>query len=212
MTKKTEIDPLEEWNRLERENTENAIVSSMFDAGLKTSSAINEFSTWLLVGSAGIGAFMVSNADKLIPIICKDGFLVCGLFLCLSSMLGLVSKIFGLLCRVGLEVKDAIVATFNSHLNDYAKVEEEIRDTAKISGVDIKTGIRLERVMAEFLLPMPGWVRWLVRRQQKKNDGNPQQAYVLLVKRFNRQGIFAFLQALCFLTFMVAGVLYASKI
>ncbi len=212
MTKESENNPLEEWNRLERENTENAIVSSMFDAGLKTSSAVNEFSTWLLVGSAAIGAFMISNADKLIPILCESGFLVCGLLLCLSCIFGFLSKIFGLLCRVGLDVKDAIVVTFNTHLNRYTKIEQEIQDTAKISGINIKTGIRLERVMAEFLSPMPSWIKWLVNRQTKKNEGNPQQAYILLVNRFNRQGVCALLQAICFLVFMVIGVIYASKI
>lgn len=212
MTKESEKNPLEEWNRLERENTENAIVSSMFDAGLKTSFAINDFSTWLLIGTATIGAFMISNADGLIPIICKEGFLVCGLLLCLSSMFGLVSKIFALLCKVGLDVKEAISSTFRSHLDNYAIIEEEIQDTAKITGINIKTGIRFDRIMAEFLVPMPWWVKWLVMRQRKKNGSNPQQVYVLLVKRYNRQAMFAFFQALCFLAFMVVGVLYASQI
>ncbi len=198
MNNESELEPLEEWNRLERENTENAIVSAMFDAGLTASSAIDEFSTWLLVGSTAIGAFLIANADKMNPIISKQGFVVCGSLLCLSCLFGLISKIYGLLCRVGLEAKNAIVKTFTAHLNDYAKVEDEINKTAKMSGINIQTGIRLERVMSEFLLPMPKLVKWLVKRQQNKNRGNPQQAYILLVKRLNKQGLFALMQALSF--------------
>ena len=43
-------EPLEEWNRLARENTENAIVSSMFEASAKASEPIEQFSAWLLLG------------------------------------------------------------------------------------------------------------------------------------------------------------------
>jgi len=203
--------PLEEWNRLERENTENAIVSSMFHAGIKTSSAIDEFSTWLLVGSAAIGAFLIGSADKLIPIICKTGFVVCGSFLCLSCLFGLISKIYGLLCRVGLDVNDAVTETFHQHLKMHSEVEGEIQETAKTSGITIETGIRLERIMSEFLSPMPPLIKWMVNRQQKKNKGNPQAGYFLLVKRFNKQGLCALLQSSAFLAFMVSGVFYAAQ-
>lgn len=212
MPSEPETDPLQEWNRLERENTENAIVSSMFDAGLKTSSTIDEFSTWLLVGAAAVGAFLITNADKIIPIVYKTGFIVCGAFLCLSCILGLLSKIYGLLCRVGLGVKDAVEKTFNEHLENYAKAEDEIQETAKKSGISIQTGVRLERIIFEFLSPMPRWVKWIVARQQNQNQGNQQAGYILLVKRFNRQGIFALLQALSFLAFMISGVIFASQI
>lgn len=205
-----EIDPLQEWNRLEREITENAIVSSMFDAGLKTSSTIDEFSTWLLVGAAAVGAFFITNADTIIPIVGNTGLVMCGAFLCFSCIFGLLSKIFGLLCRVGLSVKDAVEKTFKEHLESYSKTEEEIQETAKMTGISIQTGVRFERIISEFLSPMPRWVKWLVKRQQKNNQGKPQEPYILLVQRFNRQGICTLLQALSFLAFMISGVVFAS--
>lgn len=48
MNNDPKTEPLKEWNRLARENTENAIVSSMFEAGSKSSEPIKQFSTWLL--------------------------------------------------------------------------------------------------------------------------------------------------------------------
>lgn len=210
MKTEAEMDPLQEWNRLEREITENAIVSSMFDAGLNTSSTIDEFSTWLLVGAAAVGAFFITNADTIIPIVCNTGFFICGAFLCFSCVFGFLSKIFGLLCRVGLSVKNAVEKTFKEHLESYSKTEEEILETAKMSGISIQTGVRFERIISEFLSPMPSWIKWLVKRQQEKNQGKPQEPYILLVQRFNRQGLCALLQALSFLAFMFSGVIFAS--
>jgi hypothetical protein len=202
--------PLEEWNRLERENTENAIVCSMFLAGVKTSSAIDDFTTWLLVGSAAIGAFFITNADQLIPVISSNGFLVIGMLLCASSLLGIVSKIYGVLCRIGLGVTEAVQETFQKHLEKYAEVEDEIQETAIKSGVSIDTGIRIERVMSEFLKPMPKLVKWMINRQLIKGYTTPQSGYYILVNRFNLQGFFAFLQAILFLSFMTTGIIYAA--
>jgi hypothetical protein len=60
----------------------------MFEAGSKSSEPIEQFSTWLLVGTAAIASFLIANSDKLIPLITKKGFLVCGAFLCLSCISG----------------------------------------------------------------------------------------------------------------------------
>lgn len=204
--------PLEKWNRLERENTENAMVSSMFLAGVKTSSAIDEFSTWLLAGSVALAAFLIGNADKFIPIICKTGFAVCGTLLCISCFFGLISKIYGLLCRVGLDTSNTVKETFNQHLQEYSKVEGEIQKTAKTSGITIETGVRIERIMSEFMRLMPSFIKWMIKRQLQKNQSDPQAGYFLLVQRFNIQGICALLQALSFLAFMASCVFYAVKI
>lgn len=59
MSNDPRTEPLEEWNRLARENTENAIVSSMFEASAKACEPIEQFSTWLLLGAAAISSFLL---------------------------------------------------------------------------------------------------------------------------------------------------------
>lgn len=66
-------EPLLEWNRLARENTKNAIVSSMFEAAMKSSDYIETFITWLLVAAAAVASFLIGNAEKLIPFTSKIG-------------------------------------------------------------------------------------------------------------------------------------------
>lgn len=204
------LEPLLEWNRLARENTENAIVSSMFEAGFKASEPLDSFSTWLLVGTAAVASFLVTNADKLVPIVNQKGFLTCGAFLCISCLFGLISKMFALRCKIQIEAGTAVRKTFAEKLETHKQEEEKIKQGASFWGITIETGIRFDRVLAEFYKPLPSWVTWLANRQFKKHAGDPQIGYYPVISGLNRQGLFAVLQALAFLAFLVAGFVFAA--
>lgn len=203
-------EPLREWNRLARENAENAIVSSMFEASAKSSEPIEQFSTWLLVGTAAIASFLIANSDNLVPLISKQGFLVCGAFLCVSCMSGIVSKVYAVRCRIGLKVGEAVRETFQAHLERYEHEEEKIKEGASFWGITLETGIRMERILEEFFKPQPKIVTWLAMRTLKKHKGDPQVGYLPLVSMINRQSVLAIFQALLFLGFLVSGFIYAA--
>jgi hypothetical protein len=205
-------EPLKEWNRLARENTENAIVSSMFEAFAKSSEPIEQFSSWLLVGTAAIASFLIANADKLLPLVAKEGCLVCGAFLSLSCLFGFLSKIYALRSKVSIEVGAAVRETFSTHLDEYEKEEAKIQDGVEFWGINIETGIRMERVLSEFYKPQPKIVVWFAKRVLKKLEGNPQVGHIPLVKMLNWQGLFAIVQATLFLGFLVSGFIYAATI
>jgi hypothetical protein len=205
-------EPLREWNRLARENAENAIVSSMFEAAFKASEPIEAFSTWLLVGTTAVASFFITNADKLLPFIGQKGFLICGAFLSCSGFFGLVSRLYALRCKIQIETGAAVRKTFSEHLAKHQVEETKINESAKVWGITLETGVRIERLLAEFLAPLSRWVVWFVNRSLKKNAGNPQVSYLPVIKGVQMQGIFAALQALSFLGFVVAGFVVASGI
>jgi len=202
-------EPLREWNRLARENTENAIVSSMFEAASKASAPIETFATWLLVGTAAVASFIITNADKLLPLVKQRGFITCGAFLCFSCVFGLLSKIYALLCKIGIDTDVAVRKTFLEHLAKYEDEEKKIKEGAEFWGINLQTGIRLERILTEFYAPLPKLTVWLAVRHLKRNAGNPQIGYLPIIKNLNTQGMLAFLQALSFLGFLVTGFMYA---
>jgi uncharacterized membrane protein (DUF441 family) len=203
-------EPLREWNRIARENAENAIVSSMFQAASKAREPVETFTTWLLVAAAAVASFLITNADKLLPLIEKEGFIVCGGFLCISCIFGLLSKIYALRSNIGIQIDTSIRTTFSEHLSNYEKEEEEIKKGAEFWGIRLETRIRIERVLTEFYKPFPRFVAWLAMRHIKKNASNPQIAYLLLIKNLNKQSLFAFLQSLSFLGFLISGITYAA--
>jgi hypothetical protein len=212
MSNDPRTEPLIEWNRLARENTENSIVSSMFEASAKASEPIDQFSTWLLLGAAAIASFLIVNSDKIIPLVCNVGYLYCGAFLCLSCIFGLISKMYALRCKIGVEVSSAVRTTFAVHLENYEKEEEKIQESASFWGITLETGIRQERILNEFYKLQPTVIAWYARRLLKKHEGNPQIGHILLVSMLNKQGVFALLQALSFLGFLIVGFGFAAKI
>lgn len=212
MTHDPRIEPLREWNRLARENTENAIVSSMFEAASRASKPLEEFSTWLLVGTAAVASFLITTSDKLLPFLGATGFSWCGALLCLSCLLGLLSKLMGLRSHIAKETGEAVRKTFAEHLAKYEAEEKKIQEGAKFWGIDLQTAIRLDRVLSEFYKPQPWWASWLAKRQLEKYVGNPQVGYLVLVNSLNWQWYFAAGQAIAFLAFLVAGFIYAAAI
>lgn len=204
--------PLQEWNRLVRENTENAVVSSMFEATLKASEPIETFSAWLLVATAGVSSFFIANAEKLLPYISKAGFITCGVLLCLSCFFGLLSKIFAMRCKVGVETGAAVRKTFGEHLAAYKEEEQKIQKNAEFWGINLQSGLRIERVLQEFLRPFPSWVRWLAERYFKKHAKNPQIGYVMQIRSLQAQGISVLVQAISFLAFLAVGFVFAAAI
>jgi hypothetical protein len=212
MTDDPKTGPLREWNRLARENAENAIVSSMFESGFKASELVDTFSTWLLVGTAAVASFLITNAQKVIPFISQSGFLTCGALLCFACLFGLVSKMYALRCRIQIEAGAAVRRTFAEHLTKHQEEEKKIKANAETWGITLETGVRLERILSEFLVPFPKLVGWLLSRQLKKNGKSPQIGYLPVIKGIQRQGLFALLQGLFFLGFLIAGFIYAAAI
>lgn len=210
MVNDPKTEPLREWNRLARENAENAIVSSMFQATSKAREPVETFATWLLVAAAAVASFLITNADKLLPLVKKEGFIVCGGFLCISCIFGLLSKMHALRCNIGIQIDTSIRTTFSEHLSNYEKEEENIKKGAEFWGISLETGIRIERVLTEFYKPFPRFIAWLAMRHMKKNASNPQIGYILLIKNLNRQSLFAFLQSISFLGFLISGFAFAA--
>ena len=203
-------EPLREWNRLARENAENAIVTSMFEATSKASEPIETFSTWLLLGTATVASFLITNADKLLPLIKQRGFFTCGMFLCFSCIFGLLSKMYALNCKIGNDVGSTVKKTFLEHLANHKEEENKIKEGAEYWGINIQTGIRLERIFVLFYAPLPKLIVWLATRKMNKYADNPQVSGILQINMLIKQGMFVFFQSLSFLGFLVAGFIFAA--
>lgn len=212
MSQDPRIQPLLEWNRLARENTENAIVSSMFIAASCAIEPVEKFSTWLLVGAAAIAAFLITNSDKIIPYLGKQGFLVCGGFLCLSCFFGLLAKLAALRSQIASQTNAAVQGTFKEHLATYEDEERKIQNGAKFWGINLQTGVRLDRILSEFLKPLPWWVKLLVNWKLKNQMSNPQVGNLPFISNLTWLGYFTAGQSLSVLAFLVSGFSYAAAI
>lgn len=211
MDAKSETDPVVKWNELARENAENAIVSSMFEAGFRSSKPIETFSTWLLVGTAAVAAFLITHAASIVPFISPNGFKTCGGFLLSSCLLGLIARIYGLIARIRIDVIAAIKDTLIDHLNAYSGEADEIKKSAALAGITLETGIRMDRVFDLFLIHMPLVVKWMTARTMNKYPKGPHMGYWLVVGTLHKQFTFTSLQVLAFFGFLVTGFYHVAK-
>jgi hypothetical protein len=206
-----EADPLIRWNKLARENAENAIVASMFEAGFKSSKPIETFSTWLLVGTTAVAAFLITNVASIVPFIGSSGFKTCGSFLLAACLFGLIARIYGLIASVRIDVVAAIKETLIEHLTAYGEEADEIKKNAALVGVTLETGVRMDRVFDLFLLHMPLIVKWMTARAINKYPKGPHMGYWLVVGTLHRQFTYTGLQVLAFLGFLVTGFYQVAR-
>ena len=53
---------------------------------------------------------------------------------------------YGLRCKIGIELGDAVRHTFQIHLTKYEEEEQKIKKGAEFWGISLETGIRIDRV------------------------------------------------------------------
>ena len=205
-------DPLLEWNRLNKENAENALTSAMFSSLVATSPIIDQFSVWLLAGTGATAALLVANADKLVPFLGDFGFRICGAVLVVSAICGLISKARAVQCQIGIENEQRVRELMRPILDKHAHDEEKILEFAEARGVPVETELDMGRVITEFAKPFPKWVGCLLGRHLAKHSGNPQIGYLLPIRFYMSQSFFAFLQVFFFLGFICAALLFAQEV
>ena len=173
-------------------------VSSMFEAAFKASEPLEKLSTWLLIGTAAVAALLIVNSGKLMPVFGIRGFGLCGAWLCISCLCGLVSKVFALRSQIGRETGKTVRGTFAAHL---AKHEEEKRSSR---GRHLQTGIRIDGVDPS--LP------WRISCPSARPADRSQAGHLALISGLVWQGYLAAGQAIAFLAFLVVGFACASVI
>ena len=99
-------------------------------------------------------------------------------------------------------------------IREWNRLAQENAENAIVASVfeaiTLQSGIRMDRVLSEFYKPLPFWVRWLGERNLRRNAGNPQMAYIPLVKAITGQGVLALLQTLLFLAFLSTAFVFAA--
>lgn len=207
----SEAEPLRRWNALARTNAEDAIVSSMFVSSFAASAHIEKFSTWLLVGTTAIAAFFITNVDHVLPVISQRGFRVCGVLLCASCLVGFTSKIYAVLSAIRIETTAGVRQTFAEHFKNHQQERKKIEEGAKFWGITLETGIRMDRILSEFIGPLPVVARWMIKKKIAKLTPHVQMGYIPVIDGIKWQGLFAGLQALSFFGFLIAGFWFAAQ-
>ncbi|GAD79860.1 hypothetical protein [Vibrio ezurae] len=212
MDKEEKTKPLRKWNDLAKENTENAIVASMFVATLKTTSNLDTLNNWLLVATGAVASFLLANINNISEFLGRNAIVEGGYILCISCVFGLFGKIMGMRCKMAQEVSETVMHTFREHMKAHGEEEVKIHEGAKFWGISLDTGVRIERIISEYLALFPKPIRWLANHYFKKEKNNPQIAYVSQMRSLQVQSGAILIQATLFIYFFVAMFSAISRV
>lgn len=207
-----EIDSLKLWNSLNKENTEQGMVSVLFQSFVETSPMVGSYATWLLVGTGTISAFMVTQINSILPYLSVVGYKLSLLSLVLSAMFGFLSKVRALRCDIQLKVIAMVSNGLPSVFEKHEKEEMEIIKRSEELGIKLDTEIDIEKVFSEAYKPFPFWMKGVMNKAAKEGLGNRQAHYHILISSYLSLMWSLFFQIIFFLLFIVIVSIFAGDV
>ncbi len=211
MSENKSAEMLREWNRLNKENAEQAMVSAMFQAFIETSNIIDKFSTWLLAGTGATIALFITQINSILPHISQKGYKYCLLSLIFSAALGILSKYYSLRCEIQANILSKIITLFSKILETHGKAEDKIAVNALNEKIELETGINMSKVITDFLIPFPKITKFFITRKISNSNSERQGVYYIAVRLYLKQLSSSFLQSICFILFAVTAMFYTGK-
>lgn len=193
-----------------RSRAEARMISAMYDAALKASPTLELFSQWQLIAQAASASLLVANADRMVELLSKLGFLVCGGILLLSAAFGIFSKTQAVFIRMRSEVIGATKELVDGLSKDLQAEEEQLYASADAAGSEIDVSVRFDRVISSFLSPLPRWAQMMIRRSMSKQEDWSHPSYYRRIRGLYAQSVSALIQTVLFLTFFGAALMFAA--
>lgn len=212
MSNSEQDDPLLEWNRLNIENTEQAFASTLYQSTSENTASLDKFSTWLLAGTGATSALLITQIKAVIPFLTATGFKVCLWVLAASAISGLLARYKALRCAMQLHLQQRIKELMDPVFQKHNADEEKIKDYALKRQVQINTEINLQKVIQEFLKPLPWWVKLIVMWKTKRIENDRQAGHRMAFIAYLHQVRWVFWQSILFLAFMIIAAWYARTI
>ncbi|MCG7983493.1 MAG: hypothetical protein JAY90_12200 [Candidatus Thiodiazotropha lotti] len=207
-----EVERLKVWNKLNKERAEQEMVSVLFRGFVETAPMIGSYSTWLLVGTGTVSAFMVTQIDSIIPYLSVLGYKLCLFSLAVSATFGFLSKERALRCDQQLKSISTVSSDLPPVFEKHEKEEAEIIERAEQLGIKLDTDINIEKVFTEAYKPFPFWIKWKMKRAAKEGLSNRQAHYHILISSYLKLMWSVSFQIVFFLLFIVTASIFAGNI
>lgn len=202
---------IDEWDAVIHENFHRGMINGASLATSETTSIIDKFSLWLLAGVGGTAALIIANIDKIIPYTGVGGFKYIVLFLCVSAILGFLSKYFSIVVHSSVAVNIRMAEISAEELKKYlenCKARDEVAEgIAYVSERDVDVNESLNDYKE--LYPT-NFLRKKIKKtfekmQQDKLYGNRSAVRCVIY-----QSVCLFLQALFYVFFLISVAVLIS--
>lgn len=200
---KDAYEAVKKYDEIIHQNLRNSLIDSASLATIETTSILDKFSMWLLVGVGATATLMIANIDKVLPFITPLGFKISVFLLAISSIAGFASKYFALVVCSSATVTVRMTELIQSKIKEYAencKIRDEIgRDIGYVSDIELSIDSFTEQYVS--LFPFQG-LRNKVKKgmnfYSENRSGNRAAVHGVVF-----QGIALFVQALSYIAFLI---------
>ncbi|WP_447840716.1 hypothetical protein [Enterobacter ludwigii] len=194
---------VKEYDEIIHKNFRNILIDNASLATIETTSILDKFSMWLLVGVGATATLMIANIDKVIPYITSIGFKVSVFLLALSSLAGFASKYFSLVVLSSATISVRMTELMQSELKNYeehCKKRDEIgRDVGYVSEMEICMQSFTEQYVN--LFPFKRLRNKIKKGMSEYNGNNPGNKTA--VHSVVYQSVALLFQALSYIAFLI---------
>lgn len=205
----TPVDPLVEWDRLNKENHENLAASKMFVAMLShLPSEIGNFTSWFTAGVGAVVVLLLANVDKVAPYLGGVVYARALTAFSVAVVLGAMSRFFATFVSALVAMQEELNVEMQATLAAFDTDAEKIRDIAMQRNVDLNADFDLAGLMEKFQAQLGPVVRLLVGRSLARTmqSGNP------ILHRFRALTRLAQVAAFLFLLSMMASLIGVAAV
>lgn len=201
-----------QWATMAKRNAENSFTSQLFKSAAAASPTIDRASGLLLAGTGATAALMISNVDKLLPILTVAGIRQALSLLVVSALFGLLAKYKAVNVQSLAQISAEIHRTATPVLEEHAQHLEQIEEAAHKGNVEVNAHVDFRQVADQFVLAFPVWMRPFLYCRLKKSMADPLASDRMMMNGVFWQGNYAVLQSLAFVTFVVVTLLNIKSV
>jgi hypothetical protein len=201
-------DPLVEWDRLNKENHENAGASKMFVAALtRVPTELSNYTSWFTAGVGAVVVLLLSNVDKVAPYLGEATYARAITAFAVAVGLGALSKLLATYVTALIAMQEEINREIQAALQSFDADAKKIRAFAEQRNFDLNTDFNFPGLMEKFHSQLGPTMRlaskWgFTRAMRSKNP---------ILHRFRMPIRLAQAQALCFLLSVAAAIFGVSS-
>lgn len=173
---------------------ENIILQKLFSSSITASPVVDKFSLYILAATGAIIALIISNLDKLLPILSRNGLFYSLSLLAISALFGLIAKEKSINIQSSKVVAEDTEKQITSLVEKYNISLDRIRNT----------------ILNEYIKAYPFFMRGVVKHKFKKALQDSVSSHRMLANIYYWQSIYTIFQTISFIGFIFIVAMYVK--
>jgi len=189
------------WHLTIKQKAERQILEAYFTSVFEMSPLVDKLATWLLVGIGGTAGLTITNIESISNILTFSQIKVVLCILTISALFGFLERFLALDIQSTTAEEMKLREVFEKSSGEFKSRIAELELVAAAKNIDIDTKIDTKKCVDIFAKAHPWYKRINFRRKR-----TPDEAQAARLRRFYRQVMYAVLEFVGFLAFILVVI------